>query len=100
MMLVDDGNIIPYGEPVEHFQSYAEFDGDDHDDGEEETDPLQPQKSQHEKFPFYFSDSEDTQPTHWGMSERLPLPELAQQKRCNIPKIKINFSFLKSNQNS
>ena len=82
MMLVDDDNIIPYGELVEHFESYTEFDGEDTEGEKEEIEPLQPQKSQHEKFPFYFSDSEELQTTHWGMTEHLPLPELAQ-KKCN-----------------
>ena len=40
------------------FQSYTEFDRDDHEDGEEETDPLQPRKAQQQNFPFYFFDSE------------------------------------------
>lgn len=29
MFLVDDGSIIPYGEPVEQFLNFTEFDGDD-----------------------------------------------------------------------
>ena len=73
MMLVDDDNIIPHGEPVERFQSQTEFDGYDHEGGEEETGPLQPRKSQEEKFPFYFFDYEETQSTHWVKLEPLQL---------------------------
>ena len=43
-MYFDDGNIIPYGETIEHFQTYTEFDGDDTKDEEEETKRLKPKK--------------------------------------------------------
>lgn len=65
MMLVDDGNIIPHGDPVEHFQSYTKFDGDDLEGGEEETNPLPPKKHKRKSFIFIFSDSEETQTTDW-----------------------------------
>ncbi|KAL7608676.1 hypothetical protein Lser_V15G12445 [Lactuca serriola] len=42
LLFVDDDNIIPDGEPVEHCQSYIEYDGDNPEGGEEKTDPLQP----------------------------------------------------------
>nr|KAJ0214998.1 hypothetical protein LSAT_V11C300105250 [Lactuca sativa] len=94
MVMVDDGNIVPHGEPMEHFQSYTKFDGDDHEDGEEEIDPLlQPRKAQHEKFPYYFSGNEDTQPTHWGIHDPLPLPALAQKYRKGATKHSYNSNL-------
>lgn len=63
MLLVDDDNIIPYGEPVEHFQSFTEFDKDDTEDVEEEIGPLKSRKPQEENFPYWFFDFEETQTT-------------------------------------
>ena len=42
MLLVDNGNIIPHGELVEHFKSFTEFDGDETEPKEVETEPLKP----------------------------------------------------------
>ena len=57
MMLVDDCNIIPHGEPVQQFKSFTEFDRDGIEPKKEETKPLIPWKTQEEKFSYYFSNS-------------------------------------------
>lgn len=42
MLLVDDDNIIPHGEPVEPFKSFTNFVGHDTESKEEKTKPLKP----------------------------------------------------------
>ena len=83
-LLVNDGSIIPHGEPIKHFQSFTEFDGDDTKGEEEETRLLKSQKSQEKKFPYYFYDSEETETTHWGRHEPLPLPKQVN-KNVEVP---------------